>query len=397
VTHRLNLGDECFALGALVCKQCWLRIFCKTGIHPTEGPGRRVQATGSNQGCGFMRDQTTTTLGIIIVTYLSADVIADCLESLSRSDHTAIRIVVCDNASPDQTRDVIRDWAATKALQFQELAADKMASAASAPATSAAVTLLKCPVNTGYAGAANQGIHFLQQDAQVDLFWVLNPDCVVPPGTASAFVAAAAERAFSLMGGRIIYLGDQAIIQSDGGYVSRWTGRVKNLNQGLLASEAPEMPATARRFISGASMVASREFIENAGLMNENYFLYFEEVDWALRRGDLPLAWCAAAIVHHHGGTVIGTGAVNRAPTAFANYFNFRNRMKFIVRFNPAAVPVAYAWSVLKILKILLTENVAQASSAWRGLHGLAPPAEVAERISPAAQKLAFAKTGRQK
>jgi GT2 family glycosyltransferase len=383
-----------------------------------------------------MNGHRNNTLGVIIVTYMSADVIADCLESLSRSDHTAIRIVVCDNASPDHTREVIRDWAAARAQQVRELDADQIAArntpasppptppppppdtsqsgtilpaetGAPAPAaadtpvkgfpeSNAALTLLKCPVNTGYAGAANQGIRLLQQDAQVDLFWVLNPDCVVAPGTASAFVAAAAKGAFSLMGGRIIYLGKDAIIQSDGGHVSRWTGRVKNLNQGLLASEAPELPTTARRFISGASMVASREFIERAGLMREDYFLYFEEVDWALRRGDLPLAWCTQAVVHHHGGTVIGTGAVNRAPTAFANYFNFRNRMRFILRFNPAAVPVAYGWSVLKILKILLTENPAQASGAWRGLHGLRPPAEVAERISPAARPLAFAKSGQQ-
>jgi GT2 family glycosyltransferase len=397
-----------------------------------------------------MGGQTNNTLGIIIVTYMSADVIADCLESLSRSHHTAIRIVVCDNASPDHTRDVIRDWAATKAQQYQELTAGQIPAAHNAPASPpptlppdaslsgmfppavtgapapapsaapppapaatntpvnntpvnnasvshAALTLLRCPVNTGYAAAANQGIRLLQQDAQVNLFWVLNPDCVVPPETASAFVAAAAKSAFSLMGGRIIYLGEEAIIQSDGGHVSHWTGRVKNLNQGLLTSEAPDLPDSARRFISGASMVASREFIKNAGLMHEDYFLYFEEVDWATRRGDLPLIWCPAAVVHHHGGTVIGTGAVNRAPTAFANYFNFRNRMRFIFRINPVAVPVAYAYSVLKILKILLTESVAQARGAWRGLHGLAPPAEVADRIAPDARKLAFAKSGEPK
>ncbi len=382
-----------------------------------------------------MGGQTNNTLGIIIVTYMSADVIADCLESLSRSHHTAIRIVVCDNASPDQTRDVIRDWAGARAQQFEELTADQIPAARNAPAsppptpppdtslsgtfppavpgtpappppapppsepaaTNAPLTLLRCPVNTGYAAAANQGIRLLQQDAQVNLFWVLNPDCVVPPETASAFVAEAAKSAFSLMGGRIIYLGEEAIIQSDGGHVSHWTGRVKNLNQGLLTSEAPDLPDTARRFISGASMVASREFIKNAGLMHEDYFLYFEEVDWATRRGDLPLIWCPSAVVHHHGGTVIGTGAVNRAPTAFANYFNFRNRMRFIFRINPVAVPVAYGYSVLKILKILLTESVAQARGAWRGLHGLAPPAEVADRIAPDARNLAFAKPGEPK
>ena len=49
-------------------------------------------------------------------------------------------------------------------------------------------------------------------------------------------------------------------------------------------------------YVSGASMLASRAFLENVGLMEESYFLYFEELDWALRaRGKFDLAYARIA------------------------------------------------------------------------------------------------------
>ena len=82
-------------------------------------------------------------------------------------------------------------------------------------------------------------------------------------------------------------------------------------------------------------MVVSRDFLARVGPMREDYFLYYEEVDWALRRGDLPLAFAGDAIVYHHGGTSIGTGRLDERPSAFSNYFNYRNRMRFMRRFHP--------------------------------------------------------------
>jgi hypothetical protein len=43
-------------------------------------------------------------------------------------------------------------------------------------------------------------------------------------------------------------------------------------------------------FVNGASMLVGREFLEAVGLMEESYFLYFEELDWAKRaRGKFTL------------------------------------------------------------------------------------------------------------
>jgi hypothetical protein len=92
------------------------------------------------------------------------------------------------------------------------------------------------------------------------------------------------------MGGRVLYLDTPDCIQIDGGTLNRWTGVTGNLILYALNKGTPPPKAEQMDFITGASMVASRQFYEAAGPMAEDYLLYYEEVDWALQRGVLPLA-----------------------------------------------------------------------------------------------------------
>lgn len=324
----------------------------------------------------------------IIVTYRSADVIRDCLESLMTSNYGALKVIVCDNNSPDDTVDTIRTWATGRSLELTEFVADSE-NALEAEALGR-VTLIRSLANLGFAGGVNLGLKTAIQDPDVGLFWILNPDCVVMPETASAFVESSRQDRFALMGGRILYLEPPNAIQSDGGRVSHWTGVCTNLNQGLSPLTAVRPDPATMDFISGANMVASREFVDKAGLMREDYFLYFEEVDWAFQRGGLPLRFCQEAIVHHHGGTVIGTGSATRRANAFANYFNFRNRIRFVGRFMPQSLPVAYAYNLLKIAKLVCVGAWEEAAGAFRGLHQLPPSKAVAEKLAPEAAARAF-------
>src|SRR6056297_480268 len=321
-------------------------------------------------------------ISVIIVTYCSANVIEACLDSLIATTDVTLRVVVCDNASPDGSASLVADWANHCGVSFVEAKAG-----AQAPTEGDLpwLTLLRVPHNMGFAGGVNTGLTWFLSRAEIGLFWILNPDSVVEPETAAAYVhSAKVAGPFALMGGRTRYLESPGYIQSDGGRIRRWTGGVcYNVNQGLLPTEAKPPPAGSLDFLSGANMVASRTFVERVGLLREDYFLYYEEVDWAYRRGTLPLLTCPEAVVHHHGGTAIGSGSVNRLGSAFANYFNFRNRLRFVARFAWPVLPVTYAFSILQIAKMALTGGGRQAVGALRGLHQLSPPREVADRIAP--------------
>ncbi|MEM7676763.1 MAG: glycosyltransferase family 2 protein, partial [Myxococcota bacterium] len=127
---------------------------------------------------------------------------------------------------------------------------------------------------------------------------------------------------------------------------------------------------------------ASRKFIEQSGLLRDYYFLYYEEVDWAFRRGDLPLVICDDAVVYHEGGTSIGSGSITRRASAFANYFNYRSRIRFLWRFNRAALPGACAYAVAKAAQLMLHKEFDAAWGLLAGTFHLPRPAAIRRRLS---------------
>lgn len=333
-------------------------------------------------------------LGVVIVTYNSADVVLACLETLLSSSDVALRIVVVDNRSNDGTPDSIRQWAAGAAsvpladIPFPASAVPKpvtlYSDLANGPTPQGhAITMIETDANLGFAGGVNAGLAVLAGLSEVDRFWVLNPDSVVPPQTAAAFANYTPPCGeFSLMGGRVLYLDNPTMIQIDGGTVARRTGITGNLGLFSDHSSTPPADPATMDFITGASMVASRAFYEKVGPMREDYFLYYEEVDWALRRGELPLAYCPDALVYHHGGSAIGSATHNRPASPFALYFKHRARMMFLRRFLPSSVLSAHAWSLAKAGQFMVQGFWSEARALLAGAFGRPPPTKVRERLS---------------
>lgn len=113
------------------------------------------------------------------------------------------------------------------------------------------------------------GLAWFLSHPKIDLFWVLNPDSMVTPDTAAAYVQCAALAGpFSLMGGRTQFVEAPGHIQSDGGRIRRGTGGVCiNVNHGMMPQDAVAPDASSLGFLSGANMLASRGFVEAAGPM----------------------------------------------------------------------------------------------------------------------------------
>lgn len=352
-------------------------------------------------------------LGVVVVTYGAEDVIAGCLESLMaaraawQQGGARLRVVVVDNASDDGTLAAIRGWAdgsrpfvppehlpfdlppaahsAAQPLRLAEGGPDL------APVPDADVTLIHSGSNRGFAGGVNLGLAHLARDPGIAHFWVLNPDSMVPQATLGALRAHLAKGAdYAMLGGRVIYLERPDTIQIDGGRLNRWTGVTGNFN--LLRPVSSPPPAVGDLdFITGASLVASRAFYEMAGPMREDYFLYYEEVDWAMRRGDMALDYCPGFTVYHWGGTAIGSPVVGRAASAFSLYFKHRARIRFQRLFHPWALPVAWAFSLAQAVRTgVLRRSPAGAWAILAASFGLPAPRAVRDRLGPGAAAHAF-------
>ena len=311
-----------------------------------------------------------TALGVVIVTYNAADVICGCLHSLLASSQD-MQVVVVDNASTDGTVERV------KALQRGETTAPagpfeipRLEGPTSAPR----LRVLEAPENGGFAAGVNLGLAHLLAHSGADRFWILNPDTLVPPGTAEAIASEPLD--FDLMGTRVLYADPPHLIQIDAGTINWWTGVTGNLNLGTKATAS--LPETSKiDFISGASMVASRSFVERAGPMPEHYFLYYEEVEWA-QLTERPLRLCEGAMVYHLAGSAIGSPSLTTPASPLSAYFKHRSRMLFLKRFNPRALPIGYIYGLAKALQHLTRRQWQQARAILLALHGQALSADIA-------------------
>jgi len=101
--------------------------------------------------------------------------------------------------------------------------------------------------------------------------------------------------------------------------------------------------------------------------MEEAYFLYYEELDWALRSRDrFSLAYAPESVVFHKGGGSIGTSSHPARKSLIADFYTLRNRLKFSRRFYPYTLPTIYLGLVTAIAVRLVFCQWRKALMAWR-------------------------------
>ena len=108
-------------------------------------------------------------------------------------------------------------------------------------------------------------------------------------------------------------------------------------------------------YVTGASMLVSKAFIDDVGLMEEDYFLYFEEIDWAERgRRSTAHAWklgfARDSVVLHKVGASDGTGT-----SKSSTRFYYTSNIRFMNRFYPARFALTLLIVLIQAVKSLLT------------------------------------------
>lgn len=319
-------------------------------------------------------------IGVTIVNYRGGDVTPQCLGSLFAAGWDRLRVVVVDNASPDDSVAAIRAWAEAHAPSPPTILTAGDPPPAGPPPS---LSILLRPDNGGFAAGVNAGLALLRRDPEIELFWVLNPDVIVPEGAPAGYAAAAAAAGpgLGLLGGRVLYAETPDLVQNDGGRV-RWAlGRPVSVNIGRRAADCAPPAGDSLDYVHGSNIIATRAFLDAAGPMPERYFLYYDEIDWALRRGALRIETCDVAI-HHVSGATIGSGSAQRRASPLSVYFDFRNRLSFLKRWRPLCAPTAYLFSWALIARMLLHRDWPAAAAAFAGLHRLGPTAAVRRALS---------------
>lgn len=325
-------------------------------------------------------------VGVIIVSYNTGDHLIDCINSLLEQNGGCPTIIVVDNCSTDDTISSFKAWCSSNGVALIDVDADL--SEEQLADSVAEVILVSSGFNRGFAGGVNIGLKCLGGIGAVSHFWILNPDTRADKSAILQILKTAAEvPQYALMGGRVMYAYDPPTIQIDGGLINLWTGVSSNVNVGKDPLSAKMPTGSELDFITGASMVASREFYERVGPMNEDYFLYYEEVDWAFRRQEMALAVSPGLVVWHHAGTAIGSRTTKRSASAFSCWFMYRSRLRFIRRHRPIAVPFVIAYASVKAIQLVFRRETSQAKAILSAIFALPVPMEVGERLSGETKK----------
>lgn len=312
----------------------------------------------------------------------------ECLESVLRQDYENYRIVVCDNASSDGSIEMISSWAKGDLIysppdnQLCHLTTpplQKPIKHALLNATDGEVgldNLLDYPLllvrtggNLGFAGGNNVGIRLALRDTQCSYVWLLNNDTVVEPNCLRELInTSPTAREIGIVGSVNCFYASPEVIQAIGG---GWFDR-KRVATGLhghklnLSQVDSKHILRAREnldWVSGASMLISRDFITQIGEMEEDYFLYFEEIDWALRSaGRFSSALAPSAVLYHKAGSATGEGE----ESAFSAFMLARSRFMLYEKHLPHLMPRCYLRASFDIFKALLRGKWSRARSIAR-------------------------------
>ena len=234
----------------------------------------------------------------VVVSWNGREDTLDALESLR-----GIETVVVDNGSEDGSADAIAE-------RFPE------------------VELIRAGVNLGFAGGNNAGIR-RALDRGADWVLLVNNDATVEPGLVEALAAAAASRPDAgVLACKVLYADSDRLWYAGAGF-NPYLGRSRHERFGK-----PDEPGTLRDTAraTGAGMAVSRAAIDAAGLLDEEFFLYAEDLEWCLRiqAAGFAVVYVPEARVRHRV-----TAASGGAGSPTASYYEARNVLAVVERYRP--------------------------------------------------------------
>ena len=266
----------------------------------------------------------TPALEIIIVSHNTREDLVACLASIHEAPPAGLAgIFVVDNASADGSAEMVRSRWPT-------------------------VELIALAHNVGFAAANNLAL----RRARAPLVLLLNSDTVVPRGAIDRLAARLLDTNSAAAGPRLVD-GDGGAEMSWGPMISPWGEIVQRRRVRLAARrDARARQALARLlaiertvdWVSGACLLVRRDEALAAGLLDERYFMYEEDVDFCAalrRRGGTILFTPAAEIIHRRGRSVAAAG-----PGRSAHYD--RSHLAFYEKHHPAWAPLLRLWQRIR-------------------------------------------------
>lgn len=275
---------------------------------------------------------------VVILNWNGADDTVACLEGLLALEGPPPSIVVVDNASSDDSLDVLRPFGER-----------------------GDITIIENATNDGFAGGVNVGIrHGLE--AGYDAIALLNNDAVPDAAWLRRLVQAMERTGASIVTGLIV---DETgtLVDSSGDFYS-WWGMPFPRSRNLTIGAAPRSGFVAAA--SGGATLYRNEVFNDIGLFDDAFFAYFEDVDFSLR------AQLRRHRVYYERDAVVRhkRGASSSRVEGFTTFQSFKNLPQILIKDVPGAMLPVMLPLFLLLYGAMFGNAVrtGRGRYAWRGI-----------------------------
>ena len=290
-----------------------------------------------------MRDSTQAyqpRVGVIVLHWNKIAETRLCIQSLSNLHYQNLRIFLIDNGSD---------------IDLESLVGEEFSN----------IRVIRSNENIGFAGGCNIGISASIEDG-CEFVWLLNNDTTVDSSALGYLVEKAeAVKPAGIIGSTILEKDNRNIVNHMGGRIYPYLGLCVHLGKGSQYVSAPKESDINPSYVTGCSMLARVKMIQEVGLLDEGYFLYWEDADWCVRaqRMGWKIAIAYESEVYHEGSSSLGSAS------PLKGYYLARNSLRFVYKLYPWLSPLALVWWPRRyFLNHVLRGRFQHARMAFRGL-----------------------------
>jgi len=269
---------------------------------------------------------------IIIVNWNSFDVTHNCILSLKKMPYQDFSIIVVDNASADGSGEKLRQ--AHPDCDF-----------------------IMSTTNAGFAGGNNMALNYAI-NRSYSYALLLNNDTLAEPFFLEILVDYMDQHPeVAGVQPRIFFEHDRNLIWNGGSYFNTWTGQTSTYGYHKRSDSKSEMLKEVD-WITGCAFLMRTSVLPDAGLLDESYFMYYEDTDlsFRIRRLGYKLMYHPQSIIYHIAGGAFkqlkqdSEGSANH----HVHYHNARNQIWLIKKFvSPLQKITAYLFTFLYITAVL--------------------------------------------
>jgi len=244
--------------------------------------------------------RTRTKVTIIILNWNGKEDTIECVESVRNITYPNYEILIVDNGSTDGSQEVFK-------LKYPN------------------IILIENQQNLGFAEGNNIGMRYALKRG-TDYILLLNNDTMVDKHFLDELIKwAEMDQKVGIAGPKIYFYHEPNKICSLGANINLWTGRILNIGHKQIDKDQFE-DIKKVDYVPGAAILVKRKVIEKIGLLDKNYFFYYEETDWCARAkkiGYSVIAVSESKIWHKIGSTA---GKIE----GFTLYYGTRSHFLFM-------------------------------------------------------------------